>query len=177
MGRRKLQEVSIIKDLIIRIITENNIDSPSVIVRKLKEEYGKNVSRNFVSDTVNEYKKSQTGYGILTENIYNAEGSEVSCVAILEMEYENHPEIIKINNRIKTLQNDFDKTVSVTERCRISGQIDSAQETKLKLKKILKETEMMAEKSNKIQYVVYFDGPDVALKDDEKNEKKETKEK
>jgi hypothetical protein len=164
MSRKSTQEMLIMEDLVIRIITEHQEKSPSQILKYLKEEYQTSISRPTLDKILTKLEKAE----LKTE-------SKDLYVPVLEMEYENHQEIIKINLRIKTLQEDFANAESVNDRCKISGQIDSAQETKLKLKKILKETDMIAEKSKKVQYEVYFDGPLIAKKGDDKVEK-ETKE-
>ena len=168
MARKSVQEMKIMRDLIIRVMTEHQEKSPSRILKYLKEEYQTSISRT----TLDRMLLEINGNKLETES----EDLSVPISPILELEYENHPEIIKINNRIKTLQNDFNNTESVSERCRISGQIDSAQETKLKLKKLLKETDMIAEKSKKIHYEVFFDGPKVAKKENDEIGKETKKE-
>jgi len=163
MGRKSSQEISIIRDLVKKIILDLKIESPARIMEVLNNEYNKKVSKPVLLKMVREIKNANLPQ-IVPEN--------------LELEYENHPEIIAINNRIKVLLEDFRTANTVAERCKISNQIDSAQETKLKLKKILKETEAVAERNVKIQYVVYFDGPTVAEKEKDKNgNKKEDVEK
>ncbi len=162
MGRRSSQEISVIRDLIKKIMLELKIESPTNIMETLESKYNKKISKPILLRIVSEIKNAN-----LTQE----------ATSNLELEYENHPEIIEVNNRIKTLRNDFDKTESITERYRISSEINSAQETKLKLKKLLKETEVVSERGNKIQYTVYFDGPNVAKKESDENEKNKEAEK
>lgn len=142
MARRSKDDISAIEALIKKIMLENGETSPTKIAETLKDTYNKEVSKptllSIVSRLKNKTKPSD-----------------------LELEYETHPEIMKINNRIATLEKDFKSAESVSDRCKISSQIDSAQESKLKMKKTLRETEILTANSNKAQFIVKFGEPTV----------------
>jgi len=150
MGRRSSEEIENIEK-IIKKIKEEGETSPTKIAKILKEQYGQEVSKqtllNICSKTASKENKQD---------------------ADIELEYEDNPDIVKINERIKTLEKDFKDAVSVSDRCKLSGQLDSAQESKLKMKKILREAELLQRNSDKTQFIVKFGEPTVIKTDSQK---------
>ncbi|RPI86178.1 MAG: hypothetical protein EHM34_00340 [Nitrosopumilales archaeon] len=144
MARRSKDDIAAIESLIQKIMTEENETSPSKIGIILKDKYNKEVSKPTLLSIVSRFKNKK-----------NQQPSD------LELEFEDHPEIIKINSRIATLEKDFKSASSVSDRCKISSQIDSAQESKLKMKKTLRETEILTANSNKAQFIIKFGEPTV----------------
>jgi len=145
MGRRSKEDISFIKTLIEKIIMEEKETSPAKIDIILKEKYNKEISKPTLLSIVSKIK-------------------EKTKSSDLELEYENHPEIIKINGRIAALEKAFksaEKSEDDTRMCKLNNEIDSAQESKLKMKKTLREIEIITSNSNKAQYVVKFGEPTV----------------
>ena len=111
--------------------------------------------------------KSPTEVGRIARTIYNESISTKILTKYCgqnvkqDSEFEDNPEIIEITSRIETLRDDFKKASSVADRCRLSGQLDSAQESKAKIKKLLREAEQIRRSSDKAQYIVKFGEPQV----------------
>lgn len=145
MAKRSKEDMALIETLIKKIMLEENETSPTKIAVVLKEKYNKEVSKPTLLSICSRYKDKATP-------------------SDLELEYEDHPEIKKINKRIEILEKDFKGAESVSDRCRVSSQIDSAQESKLKMKKTLRETEIITANSNKAQYIVKFGDPTITKK-------------
>jgi hypothetical protein len=59
------------------------------------------------------------------------------------------------------LKKEFKNAISIPDKCKLSGQIDSAQESKAKIKKILREADNIKQNTNAAKVNVYFDGPSV----------------
>jgi hypothetical protein len=152
MGRRSSEEIANIEKTIKKIKDETGETSPTKISKILKEQYGQEVSK-------------QTLLNICSKtNVVKEQGGTLG----IELEYEDNPDIIKINERIKTLEKDFKNADSVSDRCKLSGQLDSAQESKLKMKKILREAELLQRNSDKTQFIVKFGEPTVIKNDNQK---------
>jgi Zn-dependent oligopeptidase len=83
----------------------------------------------------------------------------------IALEYENNPEIVKINERIKKLESDFDNATTAADRQKFNAALNDTQESKLKLKKILREAEMLKRTSDKKTIVVTFGTPEVIKTD------------
>jgi len=142
MAKRSKEDMALIESLIKKIMMEENETSPSKIAIILKEKYDKKVSKPTLLSMVSQFK-------------------DRTNPSDLELEYENHPEIKKINGRITVLETDFKSADNVSDRCRLAGQIDSAQESKMKLKLEIKKREVITANSNKAQYMVRFGEPTV----------------
>jgi len=145
MARRSKEDIALIETLIKKIMMEENETSPSKIGVILKDKYNKEVSKPTLLAIVSRFK-------------------EKTKPSDLELEYENHPEIIKINGRIAALEKAFraaEKVEDDTRMCKLNNEIDSAQESKLKMKKTLREIEIITSNSEKAQYVVKFGEPTV----------------
>jgi hypothetical protein len=145
MGRRSKDDVALIKTLIEKIMLEENETSPSKIGEILEEKYNQSISKPTLLSIVSRIK-------------------EKTKSSDLELEYENHPEIIKINGRIAALEKAFksaEKSEDDSRMCKLNNEIDSAQESKLKMKKTLREIEIITSNSNKAQYIVKFGEPTV----------------
>lgn len=140
MARRSKEDIALIESLIKKIMVEGNETSPSKIGVILKEKYNKDISKPTLLSIVSRFKERSGSFD-------------------LELEYEDHPEIKKINGRITTMEKDFKDAESASDRCKISSQIDSAQESKLKMKKTLREIEIITANSNKAQYIIKFGEP------------------
>jgi hypothetical protein len=124
---------------------EENETSPSKIGEILEEKYNQSISKPTLLSIVSRIK-------------------EKTKSSDLELEYENHPEIIKINGRIAALEKAFksaEKSEDDSRMCKLNNEIDSAQESKLKMKKTLREIEIITSNSNKAQYIVKFGEPTV----------------
>jgi hypothetical protein len=154
--RKTKQEMLIMEDLIKRIMVEHDTDSPAVIKRYLQDDYQKNISKTKLLEICNKYKTKPS----------------ISDSSDLTVEYEDHPEIISINQRIKVLEGDFKIASSISDKCRLSNQIDSARESKAKIKKILKETDLLTESKNKVQYIIKFGEPSELKVDKKEGETK-----
>lgn len=150
MGRRSTKEILYIESLVRKIKEEENETSPTEIGKILLEKYGKKVSK-------------QTLLNMCSKAIPSSNGSNND--QDIELEYEDNPEIQKINERIQTLDSDFRNAVSVTDRCKLSNQLDSAQKSKLEMKKILREAEMLKRKTETALYIVKFGEPTVVKKE------------
>jgi len=142
MARRSKEDIALIESLIKKIMLEENETSPSKIGIILKEKYNKDISKPTLLSIVSRFK-------------------DKTSPSDLELEYEDHPEIKKINGRITMMEKDFKDAGSASDRCKISSQIDSAQESKLKMKKTLREIEIITANSNKAQYIIKFGEPTV----------------
>lgn len=151
MARRSNEEISSIKKLIEKIMIEDKETSPSKIEKILKDKYGQTISKQTLSNICSE----------IDPRIINKDSD-------LELEYENHPEIIKINERIKKLEKDFDTAESATDRNKYNSALNDTQESKLRLKKAIREVEILKKNSDKAQYIIKFGTPEVISNDNVK---------
>ena len=171
MGRRSADEISQIKGLIKKIVLEEGVDSPSIVLRILNERYNINIAKQTLLKMCSEAKSLKNEPSVVEVGWNDLTPPSVDSPIITEesaLEYEDNPEIIKINQRIKVLEKDFKDAVSVNERCKLSGQLDSAQKSKLDMKKTLREADLLKRSSTIAKYIVKFGEPTVIKIDDDK---------
>jgi Zn-dependent oligopeptidase len=151
MSRRSKEEMQYIFNLIKKIKEENPSIGPMEIGKILHDKYNKNLSKQTLLDSCNMIQIRQN---TPTSNI--------------ELEYEDNPEIIKINERIAALEIDFKNAESATDRNKYNSALNDTQKSKLEMKKILREAEMLKKNSDKAQYIVKFGEPTVINSDNRK---------
>lgn len=166
MGRRSVDEINYIKETIKKIMLNDGLTSPSMIEKVLKERYGLSVAKQTLLKMCDEVKITNSAPNVEIEKQVDSDTETVGEEN--QLEYETHPDIMKINRRIAVLESDFKKAVSVNERCKLSGQLDSAQKSKLDMKKTLREADLLKRSSNISKYVVKFGEPTVIKKDNDK---------
>lgn len=156
MPRRSNAEMSSIENAIKQLMNEEHVDGPNKLKDRLKEKYGLDISKQTAFNLYGKYKNSITT---------NTTGEVAQNTVGVELEYEDNPEIVKINERIKKLEKDFDNATSATDRQKFNAALNDTQESKLKLKKILREAEMLKRNSDKQQWTVTFGTPEVIKTD------------
>jgi len=151
--RRPKSEINVIKTHVKQILNEQPNASLATVDRLLQERHEKHVSDKTLASMVSEIK---------TEIAHAPDDSTI--------EYDDNPEIIEINLRIETLKKDFKNAESVSDRCKLSGQLDSAQKARLELKKILSEIQLNQNNVERKTYIIKFGEPQVIKKPvEEKN--------
>jgi hypothetical protein len=133
-----------------QLMTEEKLDGPQKLQDRLKEKCGIEISKQTALNLFDKYK---------TKSISIQNDTDVS------LEYENNPEIVKINERIKKLEKDFDNATTASDRQKFNTALNDTQESKLKLKKILREAEMLKRTSDRKTVVVTFGTPEVIKTD------------
>jgi hypothetical protein len=166
MGRRSSGEIIEIKEIIKKIILEEHVTSPARIAEILREQYWKTVSKQTLLNMCSEIKNA----GLVTTVEHVEETQEVTPIEptmsattkkAIELEYDDNPEILKINERIKELEKEFNRAESTSDKCKLNSELCSAQKAKLEMKKILRETEMTRHNTEKKQYIVRFGEPKI----------------
>lgn len=153
MSRRTNAEMDMIENATKQLITNGEIGGPQELKDKLKERHSFDISKQTAQSLFDKYK------------IVSNE-SKVDLDTALE--YENNPEIVKINERIKKLESDFDNATTASDRQKFNTALNDTQESKLKLKKILREADMLKRTSDKKTIVVKFGTPEVIKIDNAK---------
>jgi len=149
VGRRTIEQMEHLNNLIKKIMLDESTSSPAKINQILKEQYNENISKQSLLNIINSLSASLTQTKSDTGN------------SVISLEYEGHPEIKEINTRIEVLKEDFKHAESVADKCKISNELNSTQESKLRMKKTLKEAEMLQRNSDKAQYIITFGEPKV----------------
>jgi len=172
MSRRSNSEINEIKAIVKKIMLEENITSPARIAEILKEQYWKTLSKQTLLNICTEIKNSGLVNKVeQTDTLPELTSSEPVTTPIgaatkkaIELEYDDNPEILKINERIKELEKEFNRAESTSDyrkKCKLNSELCSAQKAKLEMKKILRETEMTRHNTEKKQYIVTFGEPKV----------------
>ena len=172
MSRRSNSEINEIKAIVKKIMLEENITSPARIAEILKEQYWKTLSKQTLLNICTEIKNSGLVNKVeQTDTLPELTSSEPVTTPIgaatkkaIELEYDDNPEILKINERIKELEKEFNRAESTSDKCKLNSELCSAQKAKLEMKKILRETEMTRHNTEKKQYIVRFGEPTVTEK-------------
>jgi len=146
MARRSNTEMNTIEDTAKKIIKDEKLDGPQDLQEKLKSRFGIDISKQTAIKLFGKYE---------TQPMSPPSSTDIA------LEYENNPEIVKINERIKKLESDFDNATTASDRQKFNTALNDTQESKLKLKKILREAEMLKRTSDKKTIVVTFGIPDV----------------
>jgi len=153
MSRRTNTEMNTIENATKQLILGGGIDGPQRLKDKLREIYTFDISKQTAQSLFDKYKTTSTS---LVNNTDTG------------LEYEDNQEIIKINERIKKLEKDFDNATTASDRQKFNTALNDTQESKLKLKKILREAEMLKRTSDKKTIVVTFGTPEVIKNDNVK---------
>lgn len=153
MARRSNEEMNTIENATKQLMTEEKIDGPQNLQDKLKEKCGIEISKQTALNLFDKYK-----------NVVILPSSNIDVA----LEYEDNPEIIKINERIQKLEKDFDNAETATDRQKFNSALNDTQESKLKLKKILREAEMLKRTSDRKTIIVTFGTPEVIKTDNVK---------
>lgn len=150
MARRTNAVMNTIENAVKQLMTDGDISGPQVLQDKLRERFSFEISKQTVQSLFDKYKTPATPKLNDTDN-----GSE----------YEDNPEIVKINERIKKLETDFDNATTASDRQKFNTALNDTQESKLKLKKILREADMLKRTSDRKTIVVTFGTPEVIKTD------------
>jgi uncharacterized UPF0160 family protein len=146
MSRRTNAEMNTIENATKQLIAEGDVGGPQGLQDKLMERFSFDISKQTAQSLFDKYKTSVTPKLNDTDN---------------GLEYEDNPEIVKINERIKKLETDFDNATTASDRQKFNTALNDTQESKLKLKKILREADMLKRTSDRKTIVVTFGIPDV----------------
>jgi len=152
MGKRKEIEIREIRLLVDKIMVEDSIGSPIKIWRRLKDKYNKKVSMPTLLKIVSEHKTEQP----------TATADSIS-------EYDDNPDIAKLNESLSVLERDFKNAKSNEERRKTLTAICLARESKLRMQKTLKEKDAINVKTEEKKIIVTFGTPSVL--DDERRKK------
>jgi hypothetical protein len=150
MSRRTNAEMNTIENATKQLITDGGVDGPLALKDKLKERFSFDISKQTAQSLFDKYKTSVTPQLNDTDN---------------GLEYEDNPEIVKINERIKKLEKDFDNATTASDRQKFNTALNDTQESKLKLKKILREADMLKRTSDRKTIVVTFGTPETIKTD------------
>jgi hypothetical protein len=143
MGRKSNEEMKILESMIKKIVEEHPEASSTEVAKILQDEYGKDISKPTLLGMMSHFK------------------AKMDSSDDLELEYEDHPEIVRINERIATLEKDFKGADNISDRCKISGQLDSAQKTKMDIKLKIQTAKIEKMKSYQAKYIITFGEPTV----------------
>jgi len=150
MSRRTNAEMGVIENATKQLMTEGDVGGPQGLKDKLKERFSFDISKQTAQSLYDKYKTTPMS------SVNNTDTG---------LEYEDNQEIIKINERIKKLEKDFDNATTASDRQKFNTALNDTQESKLKLKKILREADMLKRTSDKKTIVVTFGTPDVIQTD------------
>lgn len=153
MSRRTNAEMNTIENATKQLIAEGDVGGPQGLQDKLRERFSFDISKQTAQSLFDKYKTFTTTTQSSTD---------------VALEYEDNPEIVKINERIKKLEKDFDNSTTASDRQKFNTALNDTQESKLKLKKILREAEMLKRTSDKKTIVVTFGTPEVIKTDNVK---------
>jgi hypothetical protein len=141
--RRSGSELNIVKANLKNLVNENPNASLAELNRLLQERFEQRVSENTLSKMVSEIKAETT-----------APDSNTS-------EYDNNPDIAKLNESLLAMENDFKNAKSGDDRRKIMTAICLARESKLRMLKTLRETEAIKVQAEVKKYTVVFGNPTV----------------
>lgn len=153
MARRSNEEMNTIENATKKLMTEEQLDGPQKLQDKLKEKCGIEISKQTAQNLFDKYHNAATIAPSNTD---------------IALEYEDNPEIIKINERIRKLEKDFDNAETATDRQKFNSALNDTQESKLRMKKILREAEMLKRTSDRKTVIVTFGTPEVIKTDNVK---------
>jgi uncharacterized UPF0160 family protein len=150
MSRRTNAEMGVIENATKQLMTEGDVGGPQGLKDKLKERFSFDISKQTAQSLYDKYTPQVVSSINETDN---------------GLEYEDNPEIIKINERIRKLEKDFDNATTASDRQKFNTALNDTQESKLKLKKILREADMLKRTSDKKTVIIKFGTPDVIQTD------------